>query len=351
MAKMVNETDARLLNAVQEGVPLVERPFAEVGRGLGMEEEVVLRRLRVLKEGPRPAIRQISAIFDTKALGYRSTLVAAQVAPERIDAAAAVISRHPGVTHNYQRNHAFNLWYTLAVPSDSQLGLEKTLEILHRQSGAISTRMLPTLKLFKIGVRFNLSEDAEVTARSDRPGFGEQQRRAAEGFVVTEGHKRMIRALQQDLPLIRRPFDDWAGAAGVSVAELLEAARAYQGQSVMRRFGAVLHHREVGFSANAMGAWAVGAEEQESFGQAAARYEAVSHCYLRPTYPDWPYSIFTMVHARDEAGCRSVLEAISVETGVSDYAALFSSVQYKKVRLKYFTGEIEAWEAEYGKSE
>jgi DNA-binding Lrp family transcriptional regulator len=344
MARQLEPLQSRLLNLVQEEVPLVERPFEEIGRRLNIPEAKVVEMLRDLKSGEHRIIRQISAIFDTKALGYRSSLVAAKIEPSRIDEAAEVINAHPGVSHNYKRNHAYNLWYTVAVPPDSKLGLENTIQLLHEKSGAIQTRMMPTLKLYKIGVKLNLGGD-DIAGRTEAPRFTEEDRQAAAEFKVTDEDKRMIRVLQQDLPLEERPYDKWAQQAQVSVPVLLEAARRYEQQKRMRRFSAVLHHREVGFKANGMGVWVVPAEQAESFGQTAGSYAAVSHCYLRPTYPDWPYNIFTMVHAQDTRECDKVLETISAQTGVKEYAALYSSKEYKKVRVRYFTPDVEKWEA------
>ncbi|MGE5610184.1 MAG: AsnC family transcriptional regulator [Bacillota bacterium] len=346
MSRTLDELDARLLNVLQEEVPLVDRPFAEVARRLGIAEEEVLTRITALKTSPHAIIRQISAIFDTKSLGYQSTLVAAKIEPHHLDEAVRIINAHPGVTHNYLRNHAYNLWYTLAVPPDSRLGLQPTLDILHRQSHAQATRMFPTLKLYKIGVSFDLSADTEVTTQSTLRGFSEEDRAQAPSTPLTDADKRMIRVLQQDLPLTPTPFDAWAEEAHVSPQELLSAARTYLAQHRMRRFSAVLHHRQAGFSANGMGIWAVPPAQQDAFGQLAASFAAVSHCYLRPTYEDWPYSIFTMVHAKSEPDCHTVLRAISQATGVTEYAALFSSKEFKKLRLRYFLGDIEAWETQ-----
>jgi DNA-binding Lrp family transcriptional regulator len=248
------------------------------------------------------------------------------------------------VTHNYLRNHAYNLWYTVAVPPESRLGLEGTIRILHDESGASATRMFPTLKLYKIGVSFDVSGERAATARSGRPKFSQEERSKANKHPITPADKRMIRVLQQDLPLIARPFDQWAEEAGVTLEELLSAARMYLEQKRMRRFSAVLHHREAGFAANGMGVWAVPPEKQEEFGATAGSFAAVSHCYLRPVYEDWPYSIFTMVHGTKPEDCDAVLKAISDATGVRDYAALYSSREFKKVRLRYFLGDIEAWE-------
>jgi siroheme decarboxylase len=128
------------------------------------------------------------------------------------------------------------------------------------------------------------------------------------------------------------------------VQELLAAATSYVASGTMRRFAAVLKHRAAGFSANAMGAWVVPADQQDRFGQLAAGFSAVSHCYLRPSYPDWPYSIFTMVHGTKREDCESVLAAISQASGVREYAALYSTHEYKKVRVKYFTDDVQRWE-------
>ena len=137
------------------GNPLTRRPFREIGQRIGIEESDVLERIKRLSSAPLSIIRQISAIFDSRALGYQSTLVACKIPEPLLDQSVSVINSHPGVSHNYQRNHDFNLWYTLAVPPNSQFGLEKTVQILHSRSSALSSRMLPTLKLYKIGVKFD----------------------------------------------------------------------------------------------------------------------------------------------------------------------------------------------------
>src|ERR1035437_4669419 len=145
MTAATDPHDAALLGRLQIAVPFSRRPFADLGTQLGLGEDDVLARLKRLKN--EKIIRQISAIFDTRSLGYASSLVAARVNPEHVDAAAAVLNAHPGVSHNYLRNHEYNLWYTIAVPPTSRFGLEKTVEILHRESGAEAPRLLPTLKL------------------------------------------------------------------------------------------------------------------------------------------------------------------------------------------------------------
>ena len=341
MARGLDDLDRRLLERVQEGIQLVAAPFAAMAEELASTEHEIIKRIKSLKAVPHPVIRQISAIFDSQSLGYQSCLVAARIPADRLEEAAAIIGAHPGVSHNYQREHDYNLWYTLAVGPDSRLGLDRTLEILHRRSGAIETRKLQTIQLFKIGVKLNLSD------RSPKPQQPAATRRTeTPAGPITEMEKGLIRILQRDFPIARHPFKAWADEGGMTEAELLGAAQSFIDRKWMRRFAGVLHHREAGFDANAMGVWIVPADQQEKFGRMAAQFEAVSHCYLRPTYPDWPYNIFTMVHATSRQECEAILAQISEATGIKSYRALYSTREFKKVRVKYFTGDIEAWERE-----
>ncbi|HUB27424.1 MAG TPA: hypothetical protein VL992_18505 [Tepidisphaeraceae bacterium] len=329
--------DADLLELVQEEVPLVWRPFEQIARRLEVSERLVLDRLRVLHDGASAPIRQIGAIFESKALGYQSTLVAAKVPGSGLAAAAQAISAHPGVSHNYRRDHEYNLWFTLAVPPDSRLGLDRTIEVLQRQSDAAEMRILPTLKMYKIGVKLNLGGTRTSPAASTH--------RCSAPASLTEHDRAMVRLLQRDLPIISEPFAPLAARASISMTEFLAAANLLRRRGVMRRFSAVLRHRELGFDANAMGVWNVPPDKQDAFGQAAALFPEVSHCYLRPSFPDWPYTIFTMIHGRERAQTQSVLAAISAATGVTDYAALFSTHEFKKVRVRYFEPDIAEWEA------
>jgi siroheme decarboxylase len=334
-----HDVDVQLLTAVQDEIPLVARPYAAIAHALDVPEHQVLDRLTALHSGPHAAIRQISAIFDSKSLGYQSTLIAAKIPEAQLTRAVAAINAHPGVSHNYRRDHPYNLWFTLAVGPDSRLGLEKTAAILHRRAGATATRLMPTLKLYKIGVKLNLGAPVTEQAKPAAP------RAATPAAPLTEHDKRLIGVLQQDLPIVEAPFDILAEEAGVSVDELLQSAERFRAAGIMRRFSAVLRHRELGFDANAMGVWVVPPDRQDAFGATAAGFSQVSHCYLRPSYPDWPYTIFTMIHTQDRAKAADVLSAIATAGGISQYAALYSTHEFKKTRVQYFTGAAQAWEA------
>src|SRR5436305_3895561 len=158
----LEDADRELLNAVQWDFPLEPRPYAVLAERLGIEEADVRARVARVKE--LGVLRQLSAIFDTRALGYQSALVAAKVDPDRVDEAAAVISEHPGVSHNYKRNHAYNLWYTLAVPPGDDI--DEHLAVLHHDSGSLVTRKLPTLQLYKIGVKLDMTGATAADART-----------------------------------------------------------------------------------------------------------------------------------------------------------------------------------------
>jgi siroheme decarboxylase len=335
----VDDLEKRLLNRLQQDVPLLHRPFAALGDLLGVSEGDTLGRIQSLKS--RHIIRQISAIFDTRSLGYQSSLVAMRIAPDRLDAAALVVNGHPGVSHNYQRNHAFNLWFTLAVPPASDL--RWTVERLQEMAGAESARMFPTLRLFKIGVQLDL-EGSTGTEREET-AYSDTRRPAAGSAGLSAFDIALIRELQLDLPLVPEPYAGMAERLGISQPQLFEAAARLRADGYLRRMAAVLHHREAGFGANAMGVWVVPPDRTEAVGTVMASFRGVSHCYLRPTYPDWPYSIFTMVHGQSARDCEAIIGAVAAETGIGAYALLYSTKQYKKVRLRYFTPEVDEWEA------
>ena len=341
-ANLRHDVDGPLLAAVQEQVPLSPRPFAAVARNLGLPESLVLDRLGELKTGPDGAIRQIGAIFDSASLGYRSALVAAKVPQHRLAAAASAINEHPGVSHNYRRDHDYNLWYTLAVPPDSRLGLEATAQILHQHCGAVVTRLLPTLKKYKIGVKLDLGSGAG--GHSPPPKASPAPASGSPPAALADREIQLIRILQRDLPILPRPFDAWAAEIGLTVEQLLAAAQQFRIRRIMRRFSAVLRHRQLGFDANAMGVWIVPPDRQDEFGAAAARFPQVSHCYLRPTYPDWPYNLYTMIHARGRDQANLIIKTIAAATGIERYAALYSTHEYKKIRIRYFEPDIGDWE-------
>jgi DNA-binding Lrp family transcriptional regulator len=324
----LDAVDRKLLNEIQWVFPLVDRPYLEIANRHGISEQDVLHRIGALRS--LGLIRQINAIFDTRRLGYKSALVAFAIRPDRLDYVAEQVNMHPGVSHNYERNHEFNMWFTLAVPPG--VNMKDELRKFSTLDGVVKYRILPTLKLYKIGVKLDMvNEDAEKPAPTDKVRELNPER-----YEITERDKQFVRELQKDLKVVPEPFKEPAASLGVSTAELFAKAREYEQAGLMRRFAAILRHRDAGFVANGMVVWNVSEDRIDEAGYKLAAFPQVSHCYRRPVYPDWRFNLFSMVHARTLQAAEKMAQEMSKEIGVDDYQILFSSREFKKERVKYF---------------
>ena len=339
----LDETDKRLLNLMQGSFPLDPRPYAAIAGLAGLAEEEVLARVAYLLE--KRIIREVTPIFDTRAFGYASMLVAAKVDAAHPHRAAQFINTHPGVTHNYLRDHDFNLWFTIAVEAGSTLGLQGTLDVIAERTGAESIRQLPTLRLFKIRMDLEMAggTDALSTAgEATEPMELEPIDLSAEDIAT-------VRATQGPMPVVSEPYAPAADRLGIPVDEVLARLASLKQRGGLRRVAAILYHRRAGFSANGMGVWAVPQAEVLETGKRMAAFRGISHCYERPTYPDWPYSVFTMAHGRSKQECDAVLDSIAAATGIGERATLYSSTEFKKVRMLYFTDAFARWEEEHAR--
>ena len=332
------KVEQELLNLIQSEFPLREEPYRAIADRLAINEEDVLDLLIDLKR--RNIVRQISAIFDTRKLGYKTSLVAMKFLDDELDQAAQSINKHPGVSHNYGRTGYFNLWFTVAVAPG--VSLDETVELLAAETNAMAWRMLPTKRFFKIGVNFDMV-NKRSNARENYANIGAAP--AVETGVDEDWNRpqelsgrdiEVIRELQEDLPLIPRPFDAMATRLRASVQELFSFAEDMVERKVMRRFGAVLHHRRAGFSANAMVVWNVPPERSQEVGDLMASSAHVTHCYERPTYDDWKYSHYTMIHATTERECEQIAGEIAEQIGIDDRQLVYSTREYKKTRVRYF---------------
>jgi DNA-binding Lrp family transcriptional regulator len=328
----LDATDRHLLDILQTDFPLVPEPFAAIATDLDGQTptEAIERTQRLKDEG---LIRQISAIFDSRRLGYQSTLAAFQVEDRRLDEVAATVSAHPGVSHNYARTHAYNLWFTLTVPAEDDI--EATIADLARRTAVARYLILPSERRFKLGVRFAMqaaSSKQQVAGSKQEVVTSSQPEKGA----LSDFDRGVIRELQKDIEITARPFAGMARRLGLSEEELLNLARRYQTQGVMRRYSAVLEHRKAGFTANAMGCWIVPVERIEEVGQIMASFPQVSHCYQRPTYPDWPYNLLTMIHGHSRKEVEALARRMAQETDLNDYTLLYSIKEYKKKRIQYF---------------
>jgi DNA-binding Lrp family transcriptional regulator len=320
--------DKEILNEIQWSFPLVPEPYKELAGRFHVTTDEMKKRISNLKS--TGIIRQLSAIFDTRRLGYKSSLVAMAIEPDRLDHVANQINRHPGVSHNYERNHEYNLWFTLATPPGTDLKTE--VDKFLKLPGINKVRLLPTIKLFKIGVKLDMVDDK----KKDVAPTEEKKKIKEIKFTPTEQDKEFIRQLQKDLEVVDRPFLKAAQSLGMTEEQIFEKLRYYEEIGVMRRYAAILRHRDVGFVANGMIVWRVPEQRIEEVGSVLGAFPQISHCYQRPVYADWPYNIFSMVHCKSIAEAESMAKEIQKHIQVDDYRILFSSREFKKTRVEYF---------------
>ena len=329
-----------ILSRIQKRFPLVAKPFKVIADELNMSEDEVLSILQEQKKNN--IIRQTSAIFDTKRLGYISSLVAFKIPADKIDDAVKIINSHPGISHNYERNHDFNIWFTLGVAPDSKLGLEKTLKILAEATEADDYIMLPTLKLFKINVKLNTTGKDEKKEKVKKVVHTD--------IKMTPLHHAVVRRAQYDIDMVSEPFKNIIDELDIDYDKFFSVLQELQEAGVMRRFASILNHRKAGFSANAMVVWDVDeGEKGEEIGATAAAFSAVSHCYLRPKYENWPFNLFTMVHGKTTEETNGIIADMAKEIDSKNHMPLYSSREFKKVRIEYFTPAFAAWEEQYNK--
>jgi len=324
----MDELDKELLNEIQTTFPLVTRPFDAIAKKFNTTPEIIKEHLNNLKKVG--ILRQLSAIFDTRKLGYTSSLVAMEIEHDKLEYVASQINRHPGVSHNYEREHQFNLWFTLAVPPGADLKAE--VDKFNVLKGIKKVRMLPTLQLFKIGVKLDM-----VDEKKHEIAPTEQKKKIKDvKFQPTEEDKDFIRELQKDMEIIDEPFVKAANNLGITENELFEKMKQYEDIGVMRRFAAILRHRKVGFTANGMIVWKVPEDRISEVGEKLGAFPQVSHCYERPTYPDWPYNVFSMIHCKTHDEAHEMAKTIQDQINVPEYQILFSSREFKKIRVEYF---------------
>ena len=337
-AKTFEKVEQELLNLIQSEFPLVEEPYEAIAERLGTSEEHIMELMTDLKK--RNVVRQVSSIYDTRRLGYKSSLVAMKLNDEDLDRGAQIINEHPGVSHNYGRTGDFNLWFTVAVAPG--VSIDDTVDQMGKETGALGWRMLPTIQFFKIGVNFdmvnkrsNAKENYAVADPKKNVG-SDVDKDWDKAQPVSKRDIEVIREMQEDLEVVSRPFDGMAERLGMSVQEMFDYSADMVKRKLMRRFSAVLYHRRAGFSANAMVVWNVPPERSQEVGDQMAMSPHVTHCYERPTYDDWKYSHYTMIHATTEEECQEIAVEIANEIGIDDRQLVFSTREYKKTRVRYF---------------
>lgn len=329
----LSDLDKRVLTEIQASFPISESPYCELAERFGATEVDVLQSVEKMRD--TGVIRRIGAIFDSARLGYRSTLCAIAAPPERIEDVAALVSAYPNVTHNYEREDRYSVWFTLIAPSQERIG--EILREIAGETGIDDILDLPAIRLFKIRVDFDLTGERGDVA--EVPPVVKPAEVAA--AVLTDDERELARLLQADLPQFEHPFAvlaDMLQGRGVDATEVwvLDRVRSWVASRVIRRFGAAIKHHKTGFTANAMGVWDCPDERVEEVGTIMASFPEVSHCYERPRAATWPANLYTMIHGRSRAEVEATAARIRDAVGLATPRLLYSVREFKKTSMTYF---------------
>jgi DNA-binding Lrp family transcriptional regulator len=320
--------DFRLLNEFQRDFPLCSAPFAELACRLGVPEGTVLRGLEALRREGK--IARVGAVFAPKRIGA-STLAAMAVPPAKLAAIAEVVNRFPEVNHNYEREHRYNLWFVVTAGSEGRL--QAALAAIEQAVGWPMLR-LPLLHEYHIDLGFALD------GRDERPTRGATLHSHA--FIpptpLDEDGRRLVMVLQEGLPLFIRPFAVLASRLRCDEGEVIERIRRWCAEGIIKRFGVIVRHHELGYTANAMLVHDVPDAGVDEVGERLARAGGVTLCYRRPRVPpEWRYNLFCMIHGQARAQVEARIAELRVQLKLSDYACdtLFSLTRFKQGGARY----------------
>ncbi|ADY55712.1 transcriptional regulator, AsnC family [Syntrophobotulus glycolicus DSM 8271] len=340
----MDAVDRAILNMIQESFPADSRPYRTIGSKTGLSEGAAFQRIEQLKH--REMIRRLGGIFDSAKLGYVSTLCAARAPEDKIPALAELMGGITEITHSYLRRHHYNLWFTIIACSRQRL--EQILNEIKAVLGSEETYSLPAQRVFKVKVCLNFpggEQTGESRAASIPFTAAAPDRETGEapfsGLSVSEEEKALIRLLQGNLPSTPTPFAELAKALNSTEEEVLAQVDSFRRRGILRRLAAVLYHQKAGFTSNIMGVWRVPEVLVPETGRRMAASPQVSHCYQRPCLPELPYNLYTMIHGHSDQECREMMAALAEETGIRDYALLFSQTELKKSSMRYFLEERE----------
>lgn len=317
-----------LLVALQRGVPLVRRPWAQIASALGMTEADVLSAGQDFFK--RGVVRRFGAVFDSRRMGYASTLCATDVPGGDIERMAALLQPHPGVTHCYEREGCPSLWFTLTAPADR---LDSELVRIRDMLKPFLVLNLPAIRRFKVEVVLD-AESGDVGPACGEIIPGPANENAPPTFSDRE--KNLVRRIQDNLPLVEEPLTAVAEELKWDTDKLLELLAAWKGAGVLRRIGFILRHRAAGFAANGMCVWPVDEADAERAGRILAGNPEVTHCYQRSSSPSVPFNLYAMIHARERSTAEATFRRLSGLASLTGGRMLISTREFKKSSPIFF---------------
>lgn len=325
---MLDGAELTLVNPWQRGFPLCRRPFGEIAARANLREAAVLEKFRDLQA--RGVIDRIGPVFRPNTVGA-STLAAISAPPERLQAAAAQVSAQPGVNHNYERGHLYNLWFVVTGSSETEV--RQRIDRIEYSTG-LPVLPLPLLEEFHIDLGFDLDTHA-----APRTGA----KHAAPPLSADE--RRLVACVSQGLPLVPEPYQAIADSLNenpnltpISEQRVIALLERMLGDGRIRRIGAVIRHRRLGYVSNAMVVWDVPDAQAGELGRRLASDAAVTLCYRRArALPDWRYNLYCMVHGRERERVLREVARASAAHGLDAFprCVLFSTRCFSQKAASY----------------
>ncbi len=320
-------SDLRLLNDWQHGFPLCRDPFGVLAAQTGLDREEVLAQLQTAQDDGR--ISRIGGVF-AHGSGGDAVLAAMAVPLHRIEAVAAAVSAHPGVNHNYLREHQHNLWFVMT--GADRHAVETGVSGLEHATGLPAMR-LRMVRPYRIDLGFDLGGDT-----------AHQPMRATAAVAslapLPSSQWPLARRVEAGLPLVERPYAQWAEALGSDEDGVTERIGQWLAEGRLKRFGVVVRHHELGFAANAMTVFDVPDERVDACGQALAEQAGVTLAYRRTRAEGWPYNLYAMVHGTHREAVTAVIERVTQAAGLAPFPreVLFSTRRFKQTGARRFRG-------------
>lgn len=338
----MDDLDRRLVSLIQDRFPLESRPFGDMAVKLCLDEDDVLSRLRRLKE--KRILGSIRPRFDPEKWNYRSLLLAMRFSEEDVERAAACIGQHPGVFQSWHRNHYFNFWFTLALPSEESF--EEHVRQLHWLSGASETRAFPVIKAYKEGP--DLAQGVKKTKAGVFSENFPRRRKRRKLSVLTPREIRVIRRLQTGLPLVGSPYWALARELRMTENELLGILGSFYKRGVLKKISAELKLVPGGTSPAETHCLVlrVPEEKEDEIARKLIRLREITHCFKRPSFPEFPYSLHVNFCLKKPDEKDSFLRRMAEEVGPWHYWDLRNLKQYKKGPLWYFPPGLCEWSRE-----
>ncbi|SHM52381.1 Lrp/AsnC family transcriptional regulator [Fibrobacter sp. UWB7] len=324
----------KLLAIIQDGFPLVERPYKALAEILNVSEQDAFDEVEKMRASG--VIRRIGGVYDSKKLGFISRLCAGKVPASSLDFSeephaltsmesfATVVMDEPAITHNYIRSHEYNVWFTVIVENES--AIQTVVDRVCAKTELHDVHVLTATKKYKINTVMGKGAGAP-----SKIVFASAVRQSPEN-ALTEADRTRIHIACDDIPHTLTPFKDW----GVSCDELREDLAIKR----MRRFGAILRHQDAGFPCNAMVCFSRHSEdrrnEESSKILALAKQHYISHCYERPSFENFPYNLYAMMHAQMPEELDAYIKESVALLDNPEYVVLHSLKELKKTSFRFF---------------